>query len=154
MKRKGQAALDYLSTYGWALMAMGVALAALYVFLDYKPERLVPETCSLGDSFNCIDFMINRTNSNMTLSIKNEVGLELEMDSLLCMYDGQEYRSAVPDSSLAKIVDPGEIFNLTCNMQGAPLKSKSKVDVTIVYYKKGMSYPSSTDGFATGQTVR
>lgn len=40
--KKGQAALEYLMTYGWAILIIIVVVAALYAMGVFTPRRTVP----------------------------------------------------------------------------------------------------------------
>jgi len=49
MKRKGQAAMEYLMTYGWAILIIVVVVAALYAMGVFKPKASVPYSGFGGD---------------------------------------------------------------------------------------------------------
>jgi hypothetical protein len=156
MKKKGQASLEYLTTYGWALLVLGIVFAALYLFMEFKPDRLVPETCSFGDSFTCNEFKMNGTSGRINVSVVNVVGTSITLDSMICEYQGTNYQEKVPDD--AKDIAPGAEFTVACNVSGSgeSLKRKSKVDLTIVYYKvgEGSVFPLSSDGFVSGSVLK
>jgi len=40
MERKGQSALEYLMTYGWALVTVVIVVAALFAFGIFNPSEL------------------------------------------------------------------------------------------------------------------
>ncbi len=50
---KGQAAVEYLMTYGWAILALLIVLAALLSSGVLTPNYLVSEECSFGTSLKC-----------------------------------------------------------------------------------------------------
>ena len=50
--RKGQAALEYLMTYGWAILAVVVVLAVLWYLGIFTPKA--PEMCVFDSPFSCI----------------------------------------------------------------------------------------------------
>jgi uncharacterized protein (UPF0333 family) len=49
MKRKAQAAMEYLMTYGWAILIIVVVIAALYAMGVFKQKATVPYTGFTGD---------------------------------------------------------------------------------------------------------
>ncbi|MFC1697661.1 hypothetical protein ACFL1H_04985 [Nanoarchaeota archaeon] len=57
--KKGQAALEFLMTYGWAiLIVIGVISALAYTgILDFG--TLIPDECSLTPGLQCYDFTYN-----------------------------------------------------------------------------------------------
>lgn len=56
--RKGQAAMEFLMTYGWAILVVLVAIGALAYFGVLSPQRFLPESCTIGPGFGCDDFKV------------------------------------------------------------------------------------------------
>jgi hypothetical protein len=67
MTKKGQAAFEFLTTYGWALVIILVMIAALASFGVIDPEMFLPEKCSVGPGFYCKDFTANTTEVRIVL---------------------------------------------------------------------------------------
>ena len=74
MQKKGQAAMEFLMTYGWAILVVIVAIAALAYFGVRNPGRYLPESCNLGPGFSC-NFKI--TPSDITVLVQNGAGFDL-----------------------------------------------------------------------------
>jgi len=51
--KKGQAALEYLTTYSWAILLITVVLAALFWLGIFDPMSRVPESCSFQPGIKC-----------------------------------------------------------------------------------------------------
>jgi len=45
--KKGQAAMEFLMTYGWAILIALIAVGALY-YLNVKPKNIIQENCIIG----------------------------------------------------------------------------------------------------------
>ena len=45
-RKKGQAAMEFLMTYGWAILVVLVAIGALAYFGVLSPDRFLPERCT------------------------------------------------------------------------------------------------------------
>ncbi|MBI3036442.1 hypothetical protein HYY73_01620 [Candidatus Woesearchaeota archaeon] len=45
---KGQAAMEFLMTYGWAILVVLVVIGALSYFGVLSPSTLLPEKCNEG----------------------------------------------------------------------------------------------------------
>lgn len=58
MIKKAQAAMEFLMTYGWAILAVLVVSGALAYFGIMKPETSLPDRCELQQGFYCQDFRI------------------------------------------------------------------------------------------------
>ncbi|RME32093.1 hypothetical protein D6789_00620, partial [Candidatus Woesearchaeota archaeon] len=62
MERRGapaQVAMEYLVTYGWALLAIVAIIGALAWFGVINPSRLVPSRCSIPTEFSCEEYKFN-----------------------------------------------------------------------------------------------
>ncbi|MGV8162286.1 MAG: hypothetical protein ACP5N2_03050 [Candidatus Nanoarchaeia archaeon] len=138
MSKKGQAAIEFMTTYGWAIMLTLAALAALYLIM-INPRDVIPDSCSFGDSFECKDWQIN-TDGTVKLALKNLVGQTISITSTICV---ESTNKKTTSETLS--VGPGGEFELTCVFDNVQFSEKVKVDFTVVYVKEGYSYPSSAD---------
>ncbi|MFA6073790.1 MAG: hypothetical protein WC758_06755 [Candidatus Woesearchaeota archaeon] len=138
MKKKAQAAIEFLMTYGWALLMIIGIISAIYLFSS-NPKDVIPNSCSFGDSFDCVDAQILQT-GKVLVSLKNLVGTDILINSTIC-----EYNSNKVFTQESKTVAPGELFQLNCST-GQQIIDKAKVDFVVVYIKEGYTFPSSSDG--------
>ena len=74
MKKKAQAAMEFLMTYGWAILVVLVVIGALAYFGVLNPQNLLPEKCTLPVGLYCKDYLISSTDSTVTLKIENGIG--------------------------------------------------------------------------------
>ncbi|MFT4311211.1 MAG: hypothetical protein ACMXX7_01140 [Candidatus Woesearchaeota archaeon] len=73
--KKGQAAVEFLTTYGWALAVILVMISAMSFFGVTSPDRFVNERCIAPTGFVCEDFQI--TSSNVQLRFRNNLGHDI-----------------------------------------------------------------------------
>jgi hypothetical protein len=66
MQRRAQAALEFLTTYGWAFLVILVMIGALGYFGIFDVSRFIPETCKLDGKLEC---------SGATIGIVDEIVL-------------------------------------------------------------------------------
>ena len=111
---KGQAAMEFLVTYGWAILLILVIMAILYSSI-FKPEFYVAERCDIGPGISCDSFYLNITNGNqlnLTLKAHNTLGFKVNITQInFTLQDrstGKKYEKTVTDS---KIVGDQEQFN-------------------------------------------
>lgn len=73
MYKKAQAAMEFLMTYGWAILVVLVAIGALAYFGVLNPDTMLPEKCiiSSGSGLFCDKF--STTTAGITLKIKNSL---------------------------------------------------------------------------------
>jgi hypothetical protein len=79
MKRKAQTALEYLVTYGWAILAIVIIAAVLWYFGVFNPSKWTgAKQCGGYASFTCLDY--TNTGSSATIVFGNAVGRQLAMN--------------------------------------------------------------------------
>ncbi len=76
--KKGQAAIEFLVTYGWAILGVLVAVGALAYFGVFNPSKYVNDECNFGDQWHCEDFIMS-SNGNVTVRLRNNFGTNLNM---------------------------------------------------------------------------
>src|SRR3989344_3962590 len=73
MKLRGQSALEYLVTYGWAILAIVIIAAVLWYTGVFNPSKFRGgNECGGFGSFTCIDQVITTTSATIVLG--NSVG--------------------------------------------------------------------------------
>ena len=78
--KKSQAAMEFLMTYGWAILVVLAAIAALAYFGVLSPEKFLPEKCLMETGFTCISSKVEPAQSTIVLS--NGLGKSLIIDSI------------------------------------------------------------------------
>ena len=74
--KKGQGAMEYLMTYGWALLVIVIVGAALFALGILNPATYQQRRCNGFQYFTYMDQqlgMYNSTHSNYTLHVRNGV---------------------------------------------------------------------------------
>jgi len=74
--RKSQAAMEFLMTYGWAILVVLVAIGALAYFGVLSPDRFLPSKCTLPAGVACVDFNVDTDTVNVVL--RNGLGFDLD----------------------------------------------------------------------------
>lgn len=80
MKKRGQAAMEFLMTYGWAIMVAMVAIGALSYFGVLSPDKFVPRRCALEPGIACMDFEINE--NSVILVIMTARGEDITINNI------------------------------------------------------------------------
>lgn len=89
MKRKGQAAIEFLSTYGWMFLVVVAVIAAMtyYGFGDAKAR--IPTSCYFGTNFDCGAFMVS-SDGNIAFEITNFNDRPIIFGSVAVLYPGTD----------------------------------------------------------------
>ena len=118
--RSGQAAMEFLMTYGWAILVVLAAIAALAYFGVLSPEKFLPQKCLMETGFNCISSKVEITQS--TIVLQNGYGRSVSIDKIdigkcsktfnttLTSEDQSNFVLTGCDNGVAKEVFKGEII--------------------------------------------
>ncbi len=80
MERKGQAAMEFLMTYGWAILAAIIAIGVLAWFGVFSPGRLTQDTIFIGAPLGSNAAKVNTT--HVTIDLQNGAGETINVTSL------------------------------------------------------------------------
>jgi hypothetical protein len=81
--KKSQAAMEFLMTYGWALLVVIIVIAALAFFGLLNPSRFLPEKCEIAPGLTCVDYQataVTNGSGNFTILLNNGVGQNIEVE--------------------------------------------------------------------------
>nr|HLC62999.1 hypothetical protein [Candidatus Nanoarchaeia archaeon] len=68
MFKKAQAAMEFLMTYGWAVLVVMIIISSLYAMGIFSPN--VPNSCKIDSPFNCVDIKAE-SNGKVTFAISS-----------------------------------------------------------------------------------
>ena len=77
LNKKGQAAMEFLMTYGWAILVVLAAIGALAYFGVLNPSKFLPEKCLMETGFTCISSKIEP--SKATIILSNGLGKSIDI---------------------------------------------------------------------------
>lgn len=75
MEIKGQAAMEFLMTYGWAILVVLIAIGALAYFGVLSPQKFLPKSCIVSPGFSCEDTKV--TTAGIDIILRNGLGKDL-----------------------------------------------------------------------------
>ena len=88
LSKKTQAALEFLMTYGWAIIVVLVAVLALSYFGVLSPGAFLPEKCILPSGLACLDY--NVETYKVTLVLQNSQGEQLTINQVTVSGNNQQ----------------------------------------------------------------
>jgi len=89
MEKKGQAAMEFLMTYGWAILVVLIAIGTLAFFGVLNPAKFLPQSCILGPGLACEDFKVVASDETIYMNVRN--GLGRDLDVFLIYVDKKTY---------------------------------------------------------------
>ena len=105
--KRAQSALEYLTTYGWAIMGI-LAIIGVMTYMGFSDStNNLPSSCILGSSFACGSYFALETGdfafefTNMERTAINITDLTCEFsDGSLQVYNSIDYHMAIGDSAV------------------------------------------------------
>ena len=134
MDKRGQAAMEFLITYGWAILAAIVAIGVLAFFLA-NPGRFTSNSCILTAPFTCPEYVVNDTGVTLVLRNGAAENYEVSLMNATCTSCGSGGTpSSCVTSSVQQITAGG---TQTFSLGGASCTGLSgdtfRGDVVIIY---------------------
>ena len=110
--RKGQTAMEYLMTYGWAILIIMVVLAVLFYLGVLNPP--IPEPCVFPARVTCISSKLN-TAGNLTLIIGQGTGHPIMVTGVNCTMNSSA--TWATDNAATLVYSPAFNINITSGGQ-------------------------------------
>lgn len=149
---RGQASLEYLTTYGWAFLTIMVTLASLSYFGVLSPTKWLPERCNLGRQIVCADWQVDSNTNRIHLVVRNDFGEDIEiLDAhVRNPRDGAVGVMSINDS----LLDAGETAELNLSGLGSYIFTNSRQSyvIRVQFQKQGTSSPHWITGNLYAQT--
>jgi hypothetical protein len=87
--KKAQQSVEFLFTYGWAILAVSVSIGALAYFNVVEPATFVSSECDLGPQFACTEYAIY-DNYTLTMNIRNNHNINITINNLTLSYTNNQ----------------------------------------------------------------
>tara|TARA_Y100000034_G_C6898851_1_gene415043 strand:+ start:534 stop:1025 length:492 start_codon:yes stop_codon:yes gene_type:complete len=134
-QKKAQAAMEFLMTYGWALLVVLIAIGALAFFGVLNPSRFLPNSCTLAPGFACTDFKADAS-GNVVIVLQNGLGEQLNAVTLeLTSVTGATCSTQTFNGGTAFTFNDGGSTSMSLGCSAATMSpgTKLKGDLTIRY---------------------
>lgn len=139
---KSQAALEFLVTYGWAILSVLIVISALAYFGVFNTTRYVNDMCDFGDQMRCEDSVLY-SNSTLGFKLRNNFGVSIDITKVTLKSDyGQTNclpAATVPNTNIM----PSDLFEVKCNISSStiPVGEKRKIKAVVEFKKTGANNP-------------
>ena len=138
MEKKGQAAMEFLMTYGWAILAAIIAIGALAYFGVFSPGKYVTGTAVVTPPF-----YVNAWNvkpAGVTLELKNNGGETYDIISI-------EVTNCATNSAGWAGITAGSSQEILVDCTTDPVVGENfKGDITITYEKQDSDVDLTSTG--------
>ncbi len=131
--KKAQAAMEFLMTYGWAILVVIVAIAALFFLGVFSGSA--PAVCQIEPPFNCIDSFAVEGELKLQVGVLNSVR-DVPVGNIVITADGVEICPAKTlDSGNTEIAGGGK-DTIVCSDNVFVEGEKYNGEVVITYDNK------------------
>ncbi|MGV8176318.1 MAG: hypothetical protein ACP5NX_00775 [Candidatus Bilamarchaeaceae archaeon] len=151
---KGQAAIEYISTYGWAIMLLVLVIAAIIGSGFLNLGSLIPDECSIDPSMPCTFQIINKDSAtSLNMDIQNSLPYKITITEV-SVAGAQDFQA---DCELQS----GERMSTGCgivkieDLQGTYISGQMKrIPVTLEFYSCAKEInPECTDPSGTNEDL-
>jgi len=142
--RKGQAALEFLTTYGWAFLVLLVMIGALAYFGVLNPSKMLPDRCMFSPEIQCLESKVvgdQGGNGILMFRVRNNVGsmASFSFGATDLTYNMPATSCDVSDGGAN--IRAGGTIEVNCTFSNTFLpKEKMKFEVNVTYQKSGGTY--------------
>ncbi|MFH1592358.1 MAG: hypothetical protein ABIB47_03250 [Candidatus Woesearchaeota archaeon] len=147
---KGQAALEFVMTYGWAILAVLVTIGSLAYFGVLNSVVFLSSSCILAPGFSCEDFKIEDT-GGLYLVLRNGLGKTLNNVNVQVTSCTSSTEADSNDEWSAGSILGGSDGIILTSCSEATSSSKFSGDITITYVEEGGGISHSVSGKITAK---
>ncbi len=120
VNKKGQAAMEFLMTYGWAILVVLIAIGALAYFGVLNPGRYLPSSCTISNQIGCNEFKVTggaaANTVAITLVLQNGRGTDLTLSPAFFAQTNINLTSPTNINCALSTLNIGSAVNTTNNM--------------------------------------
>jgi hypothetical protein len=135
--RKGQAALEYLMTYGWALIAILIIAAVLFALGILNPETYQAGTCRGFGKIGYFDHSGSASDNEFEIILGNGSGGDIKANDATVYIDTDRDGSNDDSVSNNDLWDGSQFYTFTLSANDFTKGQRFIVDVTIAYEMEG-----------------
>ena len=158
MKRKAQAAMEYLMTYGWAILIVIIVAAALYALGVFNPATWTgTRSTGFANIGQPTDWVHYATTGEFNITLKNSLGSPITISSVVAECGVAGATSVILNTTAAsQTVGAGssiEYYTGGINCDTTTAGSSYSTKVTATYTKSGGTYSQEDTGTVTGSSL-
>ena len=139
--KRGQSAMEFLMTYGWAILAAIIVIGVLAIAGVFTPGKYAPQACAVTAPFYCNAW--NAKTTGVNIELKNQGGETYHVKSVDISNCGAANNTGTGWDIAA---DALQNMTVSCTLTSGNI---FKGDVTVTYTKSGSAVELSSSGSVT-----
>lgn len=114
---RSQSAMEYLITYGWAILIIAVVLGALFSLGVFSPQTLTNNQCLMPANFACLNAQL-LSNGLVTVSIEQQTLTAINITAVGCNTNQTTANMAVATPAINLPIGGSATFSVQCYSSG------------------------------------
>ena len=143
--KKAQSAMEFLMTYGWAIMAFVIAVTALFLYGPNVMKSPSQESCVLSSGFSCSEFVIG--SDGIKLVLNNGIGNDLNY----VIVSATNLQQGICSDSTPQNIRDGSHATITLSCTNLVVNKKIITDLKLEYTLSGSTLSKTSHGKIAGQ---
>lgn len=140
---KLQSALEYLMTYGWAILIIAIVAGVLFALGVFNPGSAISQICQLEAGFGCVNYYMVQ-NGMLTINLLQTTGTPVNITAIGCNTNS----TSIPVNSISPQVylpiGTNSTFTVQCYQNKVPFSGR--VNQVYTGYV-AINYTDITTGF-------
>jgi hypothetical protein len=149
MGHKGQSALDFLMTYGWALLLIVLAVGALFALGVFNTGSFVGARAVGFTQIGVPAWRVDAS-GNLTFQLANRAGTDVNVTSITAFYRTSNFSINYTPTVNLSIINGATSATQLINMTGISSGTTYSIPMTIVYVDRNTNFTYQTSGTLTG----
>jgi hypothetical protein len=148
--RKGQAALDFMMTYGWAIVLVVIIAIALFAMGIFDPSNFMGSKAAGFAGVTVTGWSMDNAGT-LTMKVVNNVGSPVRLDSINVTIAGTSALVVVTNATLA-VGEASSTLTSAVGAFGAPATGTGySAKANIKYTDVNAGFPYTSSGTLTGK---
>ena len=140
-EKRGQAAMEFLMTYGWAILAAVIVIGVLASFGVFSPSKYVPTKCILSAPLGCV--AVAADTGGVDIEVRNGAGGSIDIDTITLTGCTGTVAPGLPVTMIDQNVT---VYNINCTLIAG---EKFQGDLTVTYTSAGSAVAQTSSGSVT-----
>lgn len=110
---KAQSAVEYLTTYGWAIMIIAIVLSVIFYFGVFSPGRFINTQCIFPADFSCLNSFMS-TNGVIVINIQQSTPYTINIKAYGCNTNPVYTTMTTPANQISVAIGSNTTLSIQC----------------------------------------
>ncbi len=110
---KLQSAIEYITTYGWAILVLAIVLSALYMLGVFNNDSFAPNVCSFPANIGCVTAELFST-GNLIINIEQSTQNPINITAIGCNTNGTPSGMNIIKPQIYLQIGANQTFKIPC----------------------------------------